>query len=340
VRVAVSACVALLVCACNDVTSPKSASPSATAATPTPISAAGAQKIPLAQRIRTVTQAGRVGIPIVAFGSVWAKTGPGDVVRIDETTGKLEQTYPTDRPAPVPGCEGMGATENALWVCRRPGTYIRLTPQGRISHQVSFDGYHDQLRIPAMAGRLWLLGEDRTALHTLDAATGKEVGAPIEMPVPGCDNVAVGLDAVWVACHLLGLVKVDPVSRSISGTVSWPGGSYVAVDTHLLIGGYRGVAEVDPHSLTVRSAFDLRPDYKGDLTTSGNQAWVATSGATPLTQLDLNGQTVAAVLTTPDPFDFVGVTLAHGTLWVSDSNDRANRHRMLSVSTTATSTSP
>ena len=116
-----------------------------------------------------------------------------------------------------------------------------------------------------------------------------------------------------------------------TGTVPWPGGRYVAVDQHLLIGGDQGVAEVDPDTLDVRATYDVRPDYFGDLTTSGDVAWVGASGAAPLTRLDLDAQTVGAVLTTDDPFEFVGVTLAGNTLWVSDVSDTAGRYRVLSI---------
>ncbi len=275
-------------------------------------------------------------MPAVAFGSVWLKSGPGDLVRLDPSTGKLERTYPTDVRAPEPGCEGMGATDAALWVCRRPGTYVRVTPQGR-TRTASFAGHPDQLRIPVVNDQLWLLGEDRTTLHSLDAASGEEIGAPIALPALGCDNVAAGLNAVWVACHNLGLVRVDPVSRDVTGTVPWPGGLYVAVDQHLLIGGDQGVAEVDPDTLAVRAAYDVRPDYLGDLTTSGDHAWVGTSGTAPLTRLDLDARTVGAVLTTDDPFEFVGITLDGDILWVSDLSDAAARYRVLSIDTTAPS---
>jgi hypothetical protein len=97
-----------------------------------------------------------------------------------------------------------------------------------------------------MDDRLWLIGEDRITLHSLDAASGAEIGAPIELPATTCDNAAAGLNDLWVACHDVGLVRVDPVSREVTGTVAWPGGRYVASDQHLLIGGDQGVAEVDP----------------------------------------------------------------------------------------------
>jgi len=134
-----------------------------------------------------------------------------------------------------------------------------------------------------------------------------------------------------VACHDFGLVRVDPVTRNVTGTVPWPGGRYVAVDRHLLIGGDQGVAEVDPDSLAVTASYDVRPDYFGDLTTSGDVAWVGTSGEAPLTRLDLDSRTVGAVLTTDDPFEFVGVTLDGDVLWVSDVSDAAGRFRVLSV---------
>jgi hypothetical protein len=43
------------------------------------------------------------------------------------------------------------------------------------------------------------------------------------------------------------------------------------------------------------------------------------------------GRHVGAVLTTDDPFEFVGVTLDGSTLWVSDVSDAAGRFRVLSV---------
>jgi hypothetical protein len=38
-----------------------------------------------------------------------------------------------------------------------------------------------------------------------------------------------------------------------------------------------------------------------------------------------------AVLTSENPFEFVGVTLAGNTLWVSDFSDLAGRYRVLSI---------
>ena len=137
-----------------------------------------------------------------------------------------------------------------------------------------------------------------------------------------------------MACHDLGLVRVDPVSRDVTGTVLWPGGFHVAVDQHLLIGGDQGVAEVDPDTLGVLATYDLRPDYFGDLTTSGDRAWVGTSGTAPLTRLDLDTHTVGEVVTTNDPFEFVGVTLQREVLWVSDATDTAHRYRVLSAGST------
>jgi len=334
----VTACVAILGAGCSAGTTTPSGSPStpadpsASVETGAPISASGTPTTPLANQVRTATKVIKPGVPEVAFGSVWFKTAPGDLVRLDPSTGKVEQTFPTDVPA-ASGCEGIGSTDTAIWVCRRPGTYVRLTPQGR-TRTASFAGHPDQLRIPVMDDQLWLIGEDRTTLHSLDATSGKEIGAPIALPATSCDNVAAGLNAVWVACHDLGLVRVDPVSRDVTGTVPWPGGRYVAVDQHLLIGGDQGVAEVDPDTLGVRATYDLKPDYFGDLTTSGDHAWVGTSGTAPLTRLDLDTRTVGAVLTTDNPFEFVGVTLQGDVLWVSDIGDNAGRYRVLSVEST------
>lgn len=300
--------------------------------TGTPVSAANTPTRPLASRVLTATKADKPGVPEVAFGSVWFRSGPGDLVRLDPSTGKVEQTYATDVPA-ASGCEAIGSTDTALWACRRPGTYVRVTPQGG-TRTASFDGHPDQLRIPVIGDQLWLIGEDRTTLHSLDAKSGDETAAPIELPAASCDNVAAGLNAVWVACHDVGLVRVDPVSRDVTGAVPWPGGRYVALDQHLLIGGDQGVAEVDPDTLDVRATYDVRPDYFGDLTTAGDRAWVGTSGGAPLTRLDLDTQTVGEVLTTNSPFEFVGVMLDGETLWVSDVSDTARRYRVLSIEST------
>src|SRR6478609_9646198 len=100
----VLACMALVTSACSADTEPNAA-PSASP-TPALISAASAQRVPLAKRIRSVTPGLRVGTSTVAFGSVWSKTGEGDVIKIDASTGKLQRTYRTDVVSPEPGCEG------------------------------------------------------------------------------------------------------------------------------------------------------------------------------------------------------------------------------------------
>lgn len=227
--------------------------------TDAPISVTGAPTTSLDKQVRTATTVDKPGVPEVAFGSVWFQTAPGDLVRLDPATGKVEQTYPTGVPAAA-ACDGIGSSVSVLWVCRRPGTYMLLTPGGR-TRNASFAGHPDQLHIPIMDNQVWLIGEDRTTLHSLDARSGREIGDPIPLPAATCDNVAAGQNVVWVACHDLGLVRVDPASRHVTGTVPWPGGRHVAVGQHLLIGGDQGVAEVDPGTLDVLATYDLRPDY-------------------------------------------------------------------------------
>ncbi len=95
------------------------------------------------------------------------------------------------------------------------GDVRQADPEGR-TRTVSFAGLPDQLRIPVFDDQLWLIGEDQTTLHSLDATSGEETGAPIALPAASCDNVAAGLSAVWVACHDVGLVRVDPVSRDVT----------------------------------------------------------------------------------------------------------------------------
>ena len=226
----VAACIAILGAGCSSDSATSSGSPSTPIDPSTPletgtlISASGTPATPLDKQLRTVTKADKPGVPAVAFGAVWFKSGPGDLFRLDPSTGKVEQMYPTRLPA-ASGCEGIGSTDTALWACLRPGTYVRLTPQGD-TRTVSFAGHPDQLRIPVMDDQLWLIGEDRSTLHSLDASSGEETGAPIALQATSCDNVAAGLNAVWVACHDVGLMRVDPVSREVTGTVAWPGGRY------------------------------------------------------------------------------------------------------------------
>ena len=323
-----SAALTLTACTTSGSSANTATGSSTSAATSPPISVDEAPTKPLAKRLLTVTNE-RTGVPVVAFGSVWVKTGPGDVVRLDPSTGRVAQTYPT-KTAAASGCEGIGATDDAVWVCRRPGTYVRFTPQGKTS-TTQFDGYADQLRMPVLDDQLWLIGADQSTLHSLDATTGKESGPPITLPASSCDNVAAGLDAVWVACHDLGLVRVEPSTREVNGTASWLGAFFAAADQHVVVGGDQGVAEIDPDSLAVVARYDVKPDYYGDLATSGDYAWVGTSGNAPLTRLDLTAKSIDEVLTTDDSFEFVCVTIAGTVLWVADTNDNASRYRLLSL---------
>ena len=63
--------------------------------TDAPISVTGAPTTSLDKQVRTATTVDKPGVPEVAFGSVWFQTAPGDLVRLDPATGKVEQTYPT-----------------------------------------------------------------------------------------------------------------------------------------------------------------------------------------------------------------------------------------------------
>ena len=128
--------------------------PSTPIETGTPVSAANTPTTALASQVLTATRADKPGVPEVAFGSVWFRSGPGDLNRLDPSTGRVQQTYATNVPA-ASGCEGIGSTDTAVWVCRRPGTYVRVTTQGG-TRTAWFDGHPDQLRIPVLDDQLWL----------------------------------------------------------------------------------------------------------------------------------------------------------------------------------------
>jgi hypothetical protein len=67
---------------------------------------------------------------VSAFGSLWVKQDTGDVVRVDPEAGnviaRIAHDSPRDPRAHGRGCQGIGASEEAIWSCPREGTITRI----------------------------------------------------------------------------------------------------------------------------------------------------------------------------------------------------------------------
>ena len=130
---------------------------------PEPIPVAGATKVDLEERlVRELSIPDEPDWMVAAFGSVWSILGNGDVVRIDPESGRVDDTIANPFGFEPPLCQGIGASEDAIWACpangRPPGTVVRIDPKtNEVVSTLSTRKIPEQGRLISSAGKLWLV---------------------------------------------------------------------------------------------------------------------------------------------------------------------------------------
>ena len=113
---------------------------------------------------------------VAAFGSVWSLRGNGDVIRIDPESGRVDATIANPYGFKPPLCQGIGASEDAIWACpahgRPPGTVVGIDPEtNEVTSTLATRKIADQGRLISSAGKLWLLTGSGEQLTGIDLRT-------------------------------------------------------------------------------------------------------------------------------------------------------------------------
>lgn len=155
--------------------------------------------------------------PTDAFGSIWVLAPDGDppaVYRIDPSTNEI-----TDR-IHLPGgsCEGLGASQDAVWVCG-PDGMLRIDPEtNAIVAEVPYNTPLFWGRLAYGAGSMWGVSGASVLADTLVRVDPTTNAVTATIPLPGgIGAMAFAHDALWVTIpEADAVIRVDPATDELS----------------------------------------------------------------------------------------------------------------------------
>jgi streptogramin lyase len=255
-------------------------------------------------------------------------TGAPHLVRIDPTTNEVLATIEL----PDRLCQGMVASDDAIWVCAADGL-VRVDPAtDTIASTVPVELASAFYRLAFGGGRVWALGSDSSVGDTvvaLDPATGSTTRHPAGGSVTG---LTYAFDALWLAIPGSGsVVRLDPVSGETrelvaglpSPTQITAGADSLWVTLH---GGEEDeaapgdpqVARIDPATGEVVTTFSIGGSPRGGVDVLAGEQGVWVRGTRPwLVRIDPATNTVTATYDSePDIHAIQGpLTEAFGSIW-------------------------
>lgn len=271
------------------------------ASLPEPVSAQGADRVDLSDHLLTkLTIAEGPDWMVSAFGSLWVKQDSGGVLRVDPETGKVIARIAPDSPGdPRPqghDCQGIGASEEAIWSCPREGTMVRIDPgTNSITATIRIDKFADQGRIVSAAGRVWVLTDGGAKLTAIDPRAA-ELAKTVALG-GRCTDLAAAGTTVWAMCGLEDrLLRIDAETGEVSDELALAGAAAASVSDHLWVAFEGGVAQIEPETLEVLAVYDVHPRYGGAIFASSDAVWVREEGGRFLTRIDPERQRIAETI--------------------------------------------
>jgi DNA-binding beta-propeller fold protein YncE len=258
----------------------------------------------------------------VAGGSAWvASTGT-------PWLGRVAVSPVHRRPGPRLGLgiSDIASRRGELWITvaqERSVVRVRSKTGHLIGHPIAMLG--EPRAIDAGEGAVWVAEQSPTGpdhLVEIDPHTATVVG---RMPVPeGINDIRAGDGAVWVLGRREpNLIKVSPVTRTPIARIGvGPKALRVAVAAGYVWvtnNGDNSVARVDPKGPHVATIGVPSKPY--GLHARADGIWIACYGDQSVVRIDPKTSRVTGK-PIPVGLNPIGVDVAHGSLWVTNSSDR------------------
>jgi streptogramin lyase len=293
----------------------------AEAALPESVAATGADNVEIEDRL-----VHDVAIPdgpdwmTSAFGALWVKRDNGVVDRLDPATGKVLAEI-SSVPFKQPVCQGLGASDEAIWACPVEGSVVRIDPKSNsVTATVKVDKLLNQGSLVAAADRLWILTDAGNALTGIDLATNKP-SKPIPLPA-ACFDLAVGGDTLWAVCPQDDLLlQIDAAAGEVTSQVGLPGAARASVSDQVWVSFDGGIAQVDPNTLEVVAVYDVFPGSYGGIYATEDAVWVREEQGTFLTRIDPDEQQIVERIKATQYPSGGDVIAIDDTIWATASDD-------------------
>jgi DNA-binding beta-propeller fold protein YncE len=257
--------------------------------------------------------------------AVFVKTDDGHVVRIDRASRRVVADVEVDTAANADHyCQGIGSDGHTLWACSAADhdttDLVRLDPVSlKVLATVPVDKVFDQLTVPVVDGRVWVLAGSGDTLTEVDTTTNHTTSSRLGRR---CLQAAVTAGTVYLTCQLTDeVIAVDAGTGRISHEVDVRGPVNVVADDHdVWVSGTDGLVRLSP-DLDRRSVYPgLVAGRDGDLLLTTDALWVRT-GPGFLARIDRPTGDVAARYAI-DPIPSGGSLLAAADeIWTSSYDD-------------------
>ena len=261
---------------------------------------------------------------LVAFGdSVYVKTDTGTVVRVDAADATVLGSAEIDTYNDGGHyCTGIGTDGTSLWACSagRDGTdVVRLDPETlQVLDRVRIDMVFDQLTLPVVDGRVWVLSGTGDQLTYLDTATRRRRTWPLD---ERCFQLAATADRVYATCLLSDLVlALDATTGDVVARVEAPHPAHIsAIRDQVWVSTGKGLQQfsADLHPLATYDGLAAGPE--GDVLATTDAVWVR-QAAGFLFRLDLATGTTTQYVADPVPSGG-SVLVTEDGVWASAFND-------------------
>jgi glutamine cyclotransferase len=271
---------------------------------------------------------------LVSLGeSIWVKTDDGLLVEYDPASDQQVREKKLDTTSdPATYCQGIGVAAGYIWACSATdaGTdIVRIDPETlEIVATVPARKIHEQLRLPFLADRVWVLSGDGNQLVGIDTSSN-EAGQPIDLG-KRCFQLAATGSAIVATCTLDDTVLLlDPATGQIIAQATLNEPRLVAADDQAVwVGFAQGVAWLDARDLTQVATFKgMSPGTGGDLYTTGDEVWVRKSGSSDLYHIDPATKTIVEAISGESDDAGGGLLVTADSVWLS-TNDPGSLIRL------------
>jgi hypothetical protein len=166
--------------------------------------------------------------PTEAFGAIWVLAPDGDipaVYRVDPITNEVVSIIEL----PGSGCQGLGASPEAIWACSSDGM-LRIDPEtDEIVAEVPYDSPAFWGRLAYGAGTMWGVstsGVVPDSLVRIDPATNTVTAT---IPLPGTvGSIAFGHEALWATIPADDKVlRIDPATNTVAEHATGVEGAHI-----------------------------------------------------------------------------------------------------------------
>jgi hypothetical protein len=266
-----------------------------------------------------------------AQGYIWVKTDDGRVVKVDPATNTLVADIKVDTTLDANHyCQGLGTDGESLWACSASGDedartidVVRLDPAtlGVIA-TVPVNKVFDQMAMPIVRNRVWVLTEGGTQLVGIDQSTNEpQAGVALEARCFQIAPVGSNLLATCPLDNVMLLINPDTSEVVERMEIQNPRRA-VSNDQGVWLARASDVMRLDPQTLIPVVTFAGLPEVgaTGDLIVTDNAVWVRVASGF-LYRIDPAINTIVEQIALDEALSGGSLLAAEDSLWTTAYDD-------------------